>query len=158
MLFSVFSFGLYEVYWFYRNWKAIKTSQLPGIWPIPRAIFAVFFCYDLFKRVLHSAKENGYTETYSATWLATAYIIMLIVSSVWNRMDSLGAFDLVILAFLLFVTPLILFPIQRAINFNNAQLGAPAASDGRFSVGEVILLVVGSALMLVVLWAFLATA
>ena len=154
-LFCVLTWGIYELYWFYKNWQAVKRSQLPHIWPVPRSIFAIFFCYDLFKRVYESAKSNGYAESFSAQWLATGYIVMLIVQAIWNKMEYLGALDILIAAFVLSVTPLPLLSVQRAINFNNAKIGAHTQFDKKFTGGEVAIIVIGILFMLLAIWGFL---
>ena len=40
---SFFSFGIYNIFWLYKNWKIIKQRELNDIHPIPRAIFGYFF-------------------------------------------------------------------------------------------------------------------
>ena len=53
--------GLYELYWFYRNWQLVcRRSGLPGWWnPVLRSFFAIFFCYSLFKRVDREARKRS---------------------------------------------------------------------------------------------------
>lgn len=155
VLFSVLTWGIYPIYWFYRNWYAIKKAQSLNIWPVARGFFAIFFCHDLFKRVLRSAKDNGYTTSYSPQWLAAAYIVMVIVGNLWGRTASLGILDLFIMAFVLGVTPLPLIPVQRAINFNNKKIGSSQEADTKFSGGEVALIVIGILVLLLSVWGML---
>jgi len=86
-LFSILTFGIYEIYWFYKNWQAVKKAEGQNISPFWRAIFAVFFCHGLFKKLLESAKAHGYKESYSPGWLATAYIVLLLVGNGLSRAD-----------------------------------------------------------------------
>jgi hypothetical protein len=51
---SIVTFGLYEIYWFYKQWQARKESG-QDVLPLPRAIFAVLFAHALFKE----AEEIG---------------------------------------------------------------------------------------------------
>jgi hypothetical protein len=51
ILMNVCSLGLYQVYWFYRQWKAMKPRELAMIRPFWRAFFAVFFCYSCFSNI-----------------------------------------------------------------------------------------------------------
>src|SRR5690349_17919588 len=46
---STFTFGIYELYWFYRNWKLIKQRTGASITPFWRAFFGILFCYQCFK-------------------------------------------------------------------------------------------------------------
>src|SRR5262245_38387740 len=48
---SICTFSIYEVYWFYKNWRRIMDRENLHIFPFTRAIFAVFFCYQCFSYV-----------------------------------------------------------------------------------------------------------
>ncbi|MDP2396488.1 MAG: DUF4234 domain-containing protein [bacterium] len=43
ILLSVITFGIYELVWFYRNWKFLKSEQNLKITPLLRTIFASIF-------------------------------------------------------------------------------------------------------------------
>src|SRR5262245_22041834 len=45
---SVATLGLYQIYWFYQQWKRVRDGG-EDVWPLPRAIFGVLFSYPLFK-------------------------------------------------------------------------------------------------------------
>ena len=47
VLFSVLTWGLYDLYWFWKNWSRIKRADGSDIWPIPRTIFAGFTYFSL---------------------------------------------------------------------------------------------------------------
>ncbi|MBI4059628.1 hypothetical protein HY406_01030, partial [Candidatus Giovannonibacteria bacterium] len=134
---------------FYKNWQAVKKSEKQNISPFWRAIFAIFFCYGLFKKVLESAKSHAYPNSYSPSWLATAYIVLLLVGNGLSRIESYDiGFNLIwlIVAIATFVP---LLPVQRAINFNNENVKADFELRKEFSSGEVSLIVVG------VIWSLL---
>ncbi|GGM77497.1 hypothetical protein OCF84_17105 [Shewanella xiamenensis] len=42
------TFGLYQIYWFYKQWQALKEYYDLDAWPIARCIFTVFFTHSLF--------------------------------------------------------------------------------------------------------------
>ncbi len=44
---SWLSFGLYETYWFFSNWRAIRDADRSKIWPLARAIFSRFTYFSL---------------------------------------------------------------------------------------------------------------
>ena len=48
---SIFTLGIYEVYCLYRNWKLIKARDQSDIYPVARAIFAIFYVYQCFARI-----------------------------------------------------------------------------------------------------------
>ena len=58
------SFGLYGVWWMYKVWKYYKEDEQLDIMPTARAIFAIFFMWDLFTRILRIAKSYGYNNDY----------------------------------------------------------------------------------------------
>lgn len=147
-LFSVITFGLYEIFWFYKNWSAVKMAEGKKIAPFWRAIFAVFFCHSLFKKVLESAKSHSYTKSYSPGWLAAGYIIILFINNALSKAESTDISTLLLLLFSL-ISFLPLLPVQNAINYNNEQLKGAMPLKHGFSGGEVTIIVVG------IIWFFL---
>ena len=152
VLFSILTFGIYEIYWFYKNWQAVKKFEGQKISPFWRAIFAVFFCYGLFKKVSESAKSHNYRNLYSSGWLATAYIFLLLVGNGLSTVDSYEiGFNLI--WFIVVVSTFIpLLPVQKAINFNNEKVKGSSELKRDFSGGEVTLIVIGVLWFLLVLW------
>ncbi len=51
IIMSVMTLGLYEIYWFYRNWRAVQLAEGSKIWPFARSLFGVLTSYFLFSRV-----------------------------------------------------------------------------------------------------------
>lgn len=148
-LFSILTFGIYEIYWFYKNWEAVKKAEGQNISPFWRAIFAVFFCHGLFKKVLESSKSHGYKESYSPGWLATAYIALLVIGNGLSRAESSDTSIIWLIVALITFIPLL--SVQKAINFNNEKLKGDNGLKQGFSGGEVALIVVGVIWFLLVL-------
>ncbi len=147
-LFSVLTFNLYEIYWFARNWDAVKKATGKNIYPFWRAIFCVFFCYELFSRVFNSAKSEGYKKAYSAGWLATAYITLLVVGNAYSRSSAQimgvdpGTYRLLFFV-LIVLTPLPLLAVQGAINLHNSKTVRDYTPTTTFTAGEVVLIICG---------------
>lgn len=151
-LFSILTLGVYEIYWFYKNWDAIKKAEGLKISPLGRAIFAIFYCNSLFKKVLESAKSHGYQNSYSPGWLAMAYILLLLIGKGLGRIDSSDVgLNLVwlVIAISSFIP---LLSVQKAINFNNEKIKGDTDIKRGFSGGEVILIIIGLIWFLLVLW------
>jgi len=146
---SILTLGLYRTYWFYRNWKAIKKAENRNIWPFWRAIFAVFFLHSLFEKISLSAKSNGYQRLSSHRLLATGYIILLIVlaplAKLIDRAEIREWKNIILSLSLLVPFPLLLWPIQKAINFNNAKLIPNYRPIKTFALGEIIIILIGLA-------------
>jgi len=149
-LFLILTFGIYEIYWFYKNWQAIKEFEGQEIYPFWRAIFAVFFCYSLFKKVLESAKSHAYKSSYSPAWLATAYILLLVIGNGLSRVESHDVGFNLIWLIIIIVAFISLLPVQKAINFNNKKIRKDFKLRKEFSSGEVVLIVIGMILFLLV--------
>ena len=151
-LFSILTLGIYEFYWFYKNWVAVKKFEGAKVSPFWRAWFAIFFCHNLFKQILKSAQKHGYQNSYSPGWLATAYIGLLLIG---NGLLRVGSYDVGLNLFWLAIASATFIPllsVQKAINFNNEKIKGSNALEEGFSGSEVILIVVGIILFILGLW------
>lgn len=138
---SVLTFGLYQIFWFYKNWDAVKDGEKKKMSPLGRSIFAIFYCQDLFKKVLQSAKKYNYPHSFSPGSLSLWYICLTIAINVVARFED-GAYAFLWLPLsVLNVIPLI--PVQKAINFNNEQNAINPGHKKGFSGGEVAIIILG---------------
>jgi hypothetical protein len=150
--FSVITYGIYEIYWFYKNWQAVKKSEQSKISPLFRAIFSIFFCHSLFKKILESSRASGYKNAYSPGWLAAVYIILLLLGNALSRVETYDfGFNLLWLA-LVVSTFIPLVFVQKAINYNNEKIEGVLGLHRGFSGGEVALIVIGVILFLLSFW------
>ena len=139
---SVITFGFYELYWFYKNWRAVEEQGKEKISPFWRTFFAPIFCYGLFKRVLISAQKQGYTESYSPGWLTVIYIVVLIMAS--PRMPD----PLWLISFLSFIP---LLTVQQAIGFNNFEVDSEHKKYDSFTNAEIIIIMIGITIWLCII-------
>jgi hypothetical protein len=132
---SVFTFGIYELYWFYKNWKFLKETQDLKIEPFWRTFFAPFFCYSLFKRIQEYAKKNNVRAEYSPGWLTAGYIILGMAWIMHNPFWHIS-----------YLTVLTFLPARSVIDALNAKSTSTIKND-QFSGWNIIALVFG-----VILW------
>ena len=140
VLMCVLTLGFYDLYWFYRNWKAVKLQEQKKISPFWRAFFAIIFCYSLFKRALVSARSKGYQSKATPEVLAAAYIVLNVVA---NRVDVLwwaGLFSFV---------PILI--AANAIRYSNVKLDGNLKEHKGLNGPEIAFLVIG-----LLLWALIA--
>lgn len=137
---SMATFGLYEVYWFYKNWADIKTREAININPVLRAVFYPLFAHSAFTRVKDKGAEVGAVGGYSSGALAIA--VFLLLASTYLP-------DPFWLISLLSFVPLL--PVQSAINSINARLAPGADGNTRFSGSNVFGIVLGLLFWAVVL-------
>lgn len=109
---SALTFGLYCNYWIYRNWLLVDRQEQKGIWPIARAIFAVFWLYPLYDKLAsHQGSVHATPRLfprYVAVLLALLFFAMSVVA---NVTDTFAANAFVILAI-----PLVFVPFISYIN------------------------------------------
>jgi|GEM_PF-5966663 hypothetical protein len=139
---SVLTFWLYEFYWFYRNWKAVKAAEQSKIHPIWRALLAIFYAKSLFEKIESAAMDTGYSKIYLARQLASFYVVSIFLNqylarvpdSFWATVASFG---------LVFATPLIFIPIQKMINHIVGEVddGIRPKSKGEWAVVGVGLVI-----------------
>jgi len=132
IIMSIFTLGIYELYWFYKNWNHVKIRTRQKIRPFWRTILSVFYCYSLFKQVQESVDSHGGRQDINAGWLAVVYILLSIT---YKLPDPFWVVSL--LAFL----PLI--PVQGAINSINAKVAPKAARNSNFSGTNIFVIIIG---------------
>jgi hypothetical protein len=113
-LMCVGTLGLYQIYWFYQNWRRLRDQEGIQVQPVLRAIFSVFFVYSLFRNVHEKAEDTRVDVGWSAGLLATVYILLSLAvrfpDPIW------------LVTFLSFVPML---PVQNTIARLNASRGLP---------------------------------
>lgn len=119
---SVCTLGLYELYWFYKNWQRIKAREGLDIRPFWRAFFAVFFCYSCFSRIRsydHPALE---LSSLPAGALATGWIVFTVV---WRLPDPYWLISYLSFAFMI--------PVQHRVNQINDAVAPGHDPNARFT-------------------------
>ncbi len=131
LLLTLATGGIYQYVWFYKNWKLHRLRSGEEVSPAARTFFAVFYCYPLLQRI-RSAGAGSPGATFPAGPLATLWIIS---SLLWKLPDP---YWLVI-----FLAPLALLPVQRAINTINQQQVAGHDPNTRITAWNWVVLVMG---------------
>jgi hypothetical protein len=77
------TFGLYDIYWSYKNWSNYRNATSGTQWPIARAIFAPFFAHSLFKKIALSDKDE------KSNWPHVLYATVYLLLSILNYISDL---------------------------------------------------------------------
>jgi hypothetical protein len=72
---SLSTFGIYELYWLYRQWKAIQQRTGARISPFWRTFFTPLFCYSCFSFIAKEGRRRGLDRPPVIGLLAVAWII-----------------------------------------------------------------------------------
>ena len=151
------SFGMYAIYWFYKNWSLQQDRMDKKISPVWRSIFSIFFTHSLFKRIDQQAIGLDKKHRFNANWYATLFVAAIVVS---NLLDNLtmgsGMFtvpsenSLIIISLVLFFVSIFpLVKVQATVNrINNDMLGY---LNHKYSLWNYVLIILG-----IIAWLLLA--
>jgi hypothetical protein len=78
---SLVSFTAYTFYWFYQNWKRIKTGSQETLSPFWRTAFAPVWGISLFSRIRTMASTQGIAAGWSPALLGTFFFVL---NFFWN--------------------------------------------------------------------------
>ena len=118
----IVTFGLYPIYWFYKNWASYKEYTGIKLKPALRSIFYIIFTHSLFQKINEKAVNQGIETKWNAYVLATVFVLLTIVSSVLDtisrKTSSIGMADYISFA-LMFILMWPLITVQRTVNSVN---------------------------------------
>jgi len=142
---SLVTAGLYDVYWMYQNWAAVRDASGKKLSPFWRTIFAIFYTYPLFKLMALTAKRNGYDRDYSAGLLAIGYLFVPYITVAGSGGRVVGVttplmYGAQLLAAM--VSIYFLVTAQQAAIFANSK-GRSEPKFAPFSVFEIGIVVLG---------------
>ena len=138
------TFGIYTVYWFYKNWDLRKKIEKSKVTPVLRAIFYIFFTHSLFRKVENVAISKGISKSWSAVPLATLFVILAIVSNILDR-SSESTEVISILDFasvgIVFILLLPIYMVQEVVNKINDD--PHGKLNNSFSIYNFIFIILG---------------
>lgn len=134
---SFVTFGLYEVYWFYKHWCVVKERTGRQISPFWRAAFPFIFCYSLIKEVRLISTQQNVAANASAGVLALVYVLL---SSAWRLPDPIWLIAL--LSFL----PLVI--VQSEVDEVHTRFGLDPRANSRLSGWNVTAVVLSGTVWL----------
>lgn len=112
-LMSTCTFGLYELYWSYKNWKYIKQRDDSKILPVVRAIFYTLMFYTILTDI---SDKHGTKYLKNSFIKGSLAISLLILGALWKLPDPYW--------FLTYLTFLPMLPAVYAITEINSDVTA----------------------------------
>lgn len=144
LVLAVATMGVYSLYWFYKNWSLQRRAYGLNIWPVPRAIFAVFFTHQLFRAIDSQAHERGHSPSWNANSQATLYVALAIVSHVTSRLSDSASSGTAFLLLSLGLAVASAAPLLAAQKVANLSAGdADGSSNASLTAGSAIAIVLG---------------
>jgi hypothetical protein len=136
-LMSLATLGLYEIYWFYQNWKCVHHNFGDKVNAPVRAVFYPLVSYSLFRKIREQAGKAQLDGELQAGALA---LTVFLIGALWRLPDPWWLVSL--LGFL----PLL--PVQSTVNELNRKLAPQAGDNSSFSGLNIAGLIVGGILLL----------
>jgi hypothetical protein len=140
LVLSFCTLGLYQYFWFYKNWRIVRDRSGESISPFWRTFFAVFFCYQLFDRVRKHDPDSPAADL-SAGALAAAWIIPTIL---WRLPDPYWL--------IVFAAIFALLPVQAAMNAVNRKAVPDHDPNTRFSIWNWVAVALGGPFFLLAVY------
>jgi hypothetical protein len=135
---SVVSFTAYTFYWFFQNWKRIKTASQENLSPFWRTAFAPLWGFSLFRHIRTLASAQGIAADWTPNLLGTVFLVLNVL---WNLPAPWWWISLAV-----FVPAI---PVQQTAQRVN-ELYATAVGEGRndsYSPGNVAMIVIGGLIL-----------
>jgi hypothetical protein len=150
--------GLYQTFWWFKNWSNYKNlcayndTEGRSVWPLPRAIFSVFFVHSMYYEVDAYAAAKSRSLTWRIDSAATLMVGLLILSALCSQLSSKSVGSpYTDLGWILLLLPLY-FSFRRAqLNINTACGDPQGLSNSKFTVANWIWIGLGTILWLLVL-------
>ncbi|ACA88534.1 hypothetical protein [Shewanella woodyi] len=116
----VMTFGLYQLYWAFKQWQALRNFYQLDAWPVARSFFSIFFTHSLFVYITEYIKETEREYSWHQTGYATLYVFLVVVGSLFSNLIDEDSTNILLWS-LTFVIPMMvvlpLYKAQKAINF-----------------------------------------
>lgn len=136
ILMSICTFGLYNLFWFYKNWLVLKNAG-KKCWPFWRAFFAPIFALSCFWYIRKSLMENNVRAVCPVTTLTISYLIL--------QFSGRSPEPYCLLALLSFLP--IVIANRAAIKVNQVH-SAGFDKNNKFSIWNWLVLLLGSVLVI----------
>lgn len=85
---ALVTLGMYQVYWFYRNWSYLKRIESPSIFPFWRSCFTYIWFYPFYSRLVNGEESKDITALPKSKWFAiglTAVCLLLTGLSLFDN-------------------------------------------------------------------------
>jgi len=129
---SLCTFGIYEIFWFYKNWKFLKEKHNFKIRPFWRALFSIFFCYSFFKIVKGYCGQHQVKADYKPWQITVAYIVLTMFNTAPDPIWLLSSLTFIPLLY-----------VQKVINNLRNQLSPDFAINDKFSGWNIVGIIFG---------------
>lgn len=137
---STCTLGLYQIYWFYKQWDLIKKHSEPDIIPWGRALFSVLWCYSCLGYIRKDEEQLDIARRLPVTFLTVLWIAATLS---WRLPPPYSLFG--------FLSSFILIPVQQHINRVNTVVAPDHERNSGFSVWNWLAVVLGGLFQILII-------
>jgi len=141
-LLSIFTYGSYLIYWFYKNWFYVKRRENFSIIPWGRALFYYLWFYPLYKSLAGESvcadKDASRPANYRYVLLAVAFFVATVVSNVEQVISYVA----------LVLSASLILPLVEKINHLSLSSGEHYSFNSRWRPRHFIFIVIFSLIAL----------
>lgn len=132
IIMSVGTFGVYDLYWFYKNWCHIKQKDNLHILPFWRAFFAPLWSYSAFNRIQEEINEREIPLRIHATLFAVLYFVIQMSLNLSDPYWLISIFSF-----------LLVLPANKATTQINQKINADFVQNNKIEGWNWLAVVVG---------------
>ncbi len=141
LVLSIFSLGLYEVWWIYKSWRFFRDKDNLDIMPAARAIFSILFLHGLFEKIQDFSKSKGHTKTFSSAGYYLGFIGLNFTSRLPDPYWLVS-----------FLSMFFLIPALESLNYGIKQSeNYTTIENGKYNNRQIGIITVGSLFWVLVL-------
>jgi hypothetical protein len=145
VLLSPTTLGLYPMYWFWRNWQAIKRETGGDQWPWARALFSPIWSFFCYRELSDAASSPRRELAFAPGLLAVTYFLLNFASRLPNAGWLLALFTFV---------PLL--PVNSLLRRYHQDERIDMERMDRLNVWHILVIIAGGLLLLLALIGTLA--
>jgi len=134
---SLTTLGIYPVYWFWRNWRAIKRETGGNQWPWARALFSPLWAFLCFSDLRDATSNRRRTLAFAPGLLGVAYFLLNLASRLPDPMWLVALFTFV---------PLL--PVNSLLRRYHREEGMDMRALDRFGVWHILVVIFGGVFLL----------
>lgn len=134
MILTLATAGLYILFWNFKHWSNYRHVTGESIWPLPRAIFMVFFTHSLIHKI-EDHDVTGKRPAWSGDGPATGIVLISIADYILSLVGTGSRLVSLINAFLIIPIALLMKAVQGEVN---ARCGDPTGSSNDSLTGANI--------------------
>lgn len=131
------TWGIYQFYWFYENWRLIQEHERSEVSPFWRTFFAFIYCFALFQKVQSAAASLQIRQSFPPSALASGWVVS---SMLFLLPDPYWLVN--------FLSVFFLIPVQKSAIRINESLVPGHDRNERFSAWNMVAVVIGGALFM----------